>query len=59
MQAAKMGYKSVYNEKKQSRCGELCFFSFLREESRKVAFAKTVCLTVFFTKTRNTNSTDG
>ena len=58
MQAAKMGYKSVYNEKKQSRCGELCFL-LLREESRKVAFAKTVCLTVFFTKTRNTNSTDG
>ena len=57
MQAAKMGYKSVYNEK--SRCGELCFLLFLREESRKVAFAKTVCLTVFFTKTRNTNSTDG
>ena len=55
MQAAKMGYKSVYNEKKQSRCGELCFLLFLREESRKVAFAKTVCLTVFFTKTRNTN----
>lgn len=50
MQAAKMGYKSVYNEKKQSRCGELCFLLFLREESRKVAFAKTVCLTVFFTK---------
>ena len=59
MQAAKMGYKSVYNEKKQSRCGELCFLLFLREESRKVAFAKTVCLTVFFTKTRNTNSPDG
>lgn len=40
MQAAKMGYKSVYNEKKQSRCGELCFLLFLREESRKVAFAE-------------------
>ena len=25
MQAAKMEYKSVYNDKKQSRCGELCF----------------------------------
>ena len=36
--------------KKQSRCGELCFLLFLREESRKVAFAKTVCLTAFFTK---------
>lgn len=50
MQAAKMEYKSVYNDKKQSRCGELCFLLFLREESRKVAFAKTVCLTAFFTK---------
>lgn len=50
MQAINSGCESVYNNKKQSRCGELCFLLFLREEPRKVAFAKTVCLTAFFTK---------
>jgi len=42
--------------KKQSRCGELCFLLFLREESRKVAFAKTVCLTAFFCRYKRIRS---
>lgn len=50
MQAINSGCESVYNDKKAEPLRRTLLLLFLREESRKVAFAKTVCLTAFFTK---------
>lgn len=50
MQAAKMEYKSVYNDKKAEPLRRTLLFVVLAGRVSKVAFAKTVCLTAFFTK---------
>ena len=50
MQAINNGCESVYNDKKAEPLRRTLLFVVLAGRVSKVAFAKTVCLTAFFTK---------
>lgn len=50
MQAINSGCESVYNDKKAEPLRRTLLFVVLAGRVSKVAFAKTVCLTAFFTK---------
>lgn len=59
MQAAKMGYKSVYNEKKAEPLRRTLLFVILAGRVSESRFCENGLFNSLFHKTRNVNSTDG
>lgn len=59
MQAAKMGYKSVYNDKKAEPLRRALPFVVLAGRVSESRFCENGLFNSLFHKTRNTNSTDG
>ena len=59
MQAAKMGYKSVYNEKKAEPLRRTLLFVVLAGRVSESRFCENGLFNSLFHKTRNVNSTDG
>lgn len=59
MQAAKMGYKSVYNEKKAEPLRRALLFVVLAGRVSGSRFCENGLFNSLFHKTRNVNSTDG
>lgn len=59
MQAAKMEYKSVYNDKKAEPLRRTLLFVVLAGRVSESRFCENGLFNSFFHKTRNVNSTDG
>lgn len=59
MQATKMGYKSVYNDKKAEPLRRTLLFVVLAGRVSESRFCENGLFNSLFHKTRNTNSTDG
>lgn len=59
MQAAKMGYKSVYNNKKAEPLRRTLLFVVLAGRVSESRFCENGLFNSLFHKTRNVNSTDG
>lgn len=59
MQAAKMGYKSVYNDKKAEPLRRTLLFVVRAGRVSESRFCENGLLNSLFHKTRNVNSTDG
>lgn len=59
MQAAKMGYKSVYNDKKAEPLRRTLLFVILAGRVSGSRFCENGLFNSLFHKTRNVNSTDG
>lgn len=59
MQAAKMGYKSVYNEKKAEPLRRTLLFVVLAGRVSESRFCENGLFNSLFHKIRNVNSTDG
>lgn len=59
MQAAKMGYKSVYNDKKAEPLRRTLLFAVLAGRVSESRFCENGLFNSLFHKTRNVNSTDG
>lgn len=59
MQAAKMGYKSVYNDKKAEPLRRTLLFVVLAGRVSESRFCENGLFNSLFHKIRNVNSTDG
>ena len=59
MQAAKMGYKSVYNDKKAEPLRRTLLFVVLAGRVSESRFCENGLFNSLFHKKRNVNSTDG
>lgn len=59
MQAAKMGYKSVYNDKKAEPLRRTLLFVILAGRVSESRFCENGLFNSLFHKIRNVNSTDG
>lgn len=59
MQAAKMGYKSVYNDKKAEPLRRTLLFVVLAGRVAESRFCENGLFNSLFHKIRNVNSTDG
>lgn len=59
MQATKMGYKSVYNDKKTEPLRRALLFIVLAGRVSESRFCENGLFNSLFHKTRNVNSTDG
>lgn len=59
MQATKMGYKSVYNDKKAEPLRRTLLFAVLAGRVSESRFCENGLFNSLFHKTRNVNSTDG